>query len=139
MISGISDLYVLCLGLLYPSYKMLQAKENSPDGEREFWQKYFIVFSVVYVSSQVLEMSLYMIIPLITLTQVIGVSLLVLPKTRATDSLYGHFILPFYETHKTFITEKLSNNYMSTIWTRYVNLALNLFTQVEDGGSRNEE
>lgn len=125
MISGISDLYVLCLGMLYPSYKMLQERDN-PE-QRDFWQKYFIVFSIVYVSSEVLEMSLYMMIPFITIAQVIGVSLPVLPKTQTTESLYNHFILPFYHKHKTSIKETLVDNYMSRMWTRSVNYAVNTF------------
>ncbi len=138
MISGMTDLYVLCLGMLYPAYKMLQAQEQEQEQEqeqareREFWQKYFIVFSIAYVFSEVLEMSLYIMIPFITLAQVIGVSVLVLPKTRATQSLYDNIVLQFYEKHKTTIHQKLKDNPISQLWTRYINTFRTLFFSTED-------
>ncbi len=115
---------------------MLQERDNKE--LREFWQKYFIVFSIAYVSSEVLELSLYMIIPFITLAQVVGVSLLVLPKTRTTQSLYNHFILPFYETHKSFIQENLVDNYMNRTWTQGVNYVLKICKRTGDDSTEGD-
>jgi hypothetical protein len=103
MISGLADLYVLCVGLLYPAYKMLQAYDASCSKEEveiDFWQKYFIVFSIVYVSSEIMEWTASLLMPFIALAQFVGVSCLVWPETNITQTLYNKVILPLYDDNK---------------------------------------
>lgn len=126
MISDISDIYVLCLGMLYPSYKMLQERDNAlgvrgrVTEQRDFWEKYFIVFSIAYVATEVLEMALSVMIPFIIVVKVIGVSLLVLPKTHITQSAYNYYIFPFYET-----SIKVNDN--SQTWTEFLFFSMGIF------------
>lgn len=110
MISGIADLYILLVGMLYPSYMMLQQRKEVPEsGEVLFWKEYFIMFSIFYVGSEILVMSLQMMIPLITLIQIVGVSCMVsLPLT--TRKIYLTYVIPFYEKHEMLITETINDN-----------------------------
>ena len=135
MISGISDLYILLIGMLYPSYKMLQQRDYDAGLETQsqrslsseevtFWKQYFIIFSLFYVGSEVLEMSLHLILPLITLVQVVGVTLLVVPKTQTTQKLYINYLIPFYETHETLIKDTINDNIFNRNFKRVIDYVL---------------
>ena len=119
MISGICDLYVLCLGMIYPAYQMLQQRENAE--QQHHWYQYWTVFSIAYVSSEFLEASFYMMIPLVTLMQVVGVTLLIIPTgPTSAQRIYSNVLIPFYETHKSFIHENVIHNSITKKFSDYV-------------------
>ena len=64
------------------------------------------------MGSEILIMSLHMMLPLITIFQLVGVSCMVcLPLT--TQKMYITYVIPFYEKHETLITDTVNDNIMN--------------------------
>jgi glucose uptake protein GlcU len=95
MILGISDLVVLLIGMIYPSYVTI--KQQIETKNVMYGKEYFVVFSIFYVSTEILGMSLN--VSLVNLIRLAGVSCMVsLPQI--SKYAYDTHIIPFYEKHK---------------------------------------
>ncbi len=101
-IIGISDAWLVGVGIVYPAYEML-VHRNDPN-VLQCWQKYFVVFALSYC---VLEMTEYVVsywaIPTL---KFIGIPLLVWSH-RLTTYTYDNQLLPVFVKHEQWLAQIL--------------------------------
>lgn len=129
-----SDIYMIMVGMVYPAYNML--KERDQPESQTYWYKYWSVFALGYATSELLESFLYIVIPFVTLFQMVGVSVLV--GTKCSPSIYESYIIPWFEkfmSENSEITEIVETKYqyyvgsISKLWRRFVPIKISYYHQ----------
>ncbi len=128
-IGGIGDLLVLTVGILYPTYKMLDLRDN--EDELRFWQKYLIVFGFVFCTLEITDYILTNIWPTVVFFIKVGGITTLAVNYRLCGYTYDQHVIPLFLKHEPWIKKyvKLSKDFLlekiGPIWNWFPNFPQN--------------
>jgi hypothetical protein len=100
-IGGIGDMLVMTVGLVYPTYKMLDNRND--EEELRFWQKYLMVFGFVFCTLEITDYVLSNVWPIVVcFVKIGGITTLAL-NYRLCGYTYEQHVIPLFLKHEPWL------------------------------------